>query len=65
MGVNVLEKGWTFCLKGLRVDNLPEGNFVVVWSCMCNASGQSIDHLVLHCLLAGILWSKHSRFDYD
>jgi hypothetical protein len=36
--------------KILTLDNLRTRNVVVVeWCCMCKKSGESIDHLLIHC----------------
>jgi hypothetical protein len=40
----------------LTHDNLRKRNVVMVeWCCMCKKSGQSIDHLLLHCDIVGEL----------
>jgi len=31
---------------------------VVEWCCICNKSGESIDHLLIHCEVARELWSS-------
>jgi hypothetical protein len=30
---------------------------VIEWCCLCKKSGESIDHLLLHCEIAWDLWS--------
>ena len=45
---------WTAALgKILTVDNLRLRHIVVLdWCCMCKGDGESVDHLLLHCLVA-------------
>ena len=39
--------------KILTLDNLRKKNIIVMeWCCMCKYSGESIDHLLLHCEVA-------------
>jgi len=50
---------WTTTLgKVLMNNNLQKRTVVVVeWCCMCKKSGESIEHLLLHCEVAHDLWS--------
>jgi hypothetical protein len=50
---------WTAALgKVLTTDNLRKRGFILQdWCCMCKQSGESVDHLFLHCLVATDLWS--------
>jgi hypothetical protein len=50
---------WSAALgKILTLDNLRKMNVVVIeWCCMCKKSGESIEHLLLHCEVAHDLWS--------
>jgi len=44
--------------KILTHDNLRKRNVVVIeWCCMCKKSGESIEHLLLHCEVGCDLWS--------
>jgi hypothetical protein len=51
---------WTTAIrKILMLDNLRKKNVVVVeWCYMCKKSGESIDHLLIHCAVAIELWSS-------
>ena len=42
----------------LTIDNLRNRNLINVdWCCLCKQSGESVDHLLLHCSMALELWS--------
>ena len=44
--------------KILTMDNLCKKNIIVTkWCCMCKKSGESIDHLLLHCEVALEVWN--------
>jgi hypothetical protein len=51
---------WTMTLgKILTLDNLRKRNVIVVdWCYMYKKSGESIDHLILHCKIARELWNS-------
>ena len=50
---------WTAGLgRLLTIDNLRKRHLILVdWCCMCKRSGESVDHLLLHCPMAWELWS--------
>ena len=41
----------------LMSHNLNERNHVDDWCCMCGQSGETMDHLLLHCGFACVMWS--------
>jgi hypothetical protein len=44
--------------KILTHDNLRKKNVIAIeWCCLCKKSGESIDHLLLHCEITRDLWS--------
>jgi hypothetical protein len=43
--------------KILTMDNLRKNIIVTEWCCMCKKSGESIDHLLLHCEVAIEVWN--------
>jgi hypothetical protein len=50
---------WTATLgKTFTVDNLRRKGIIVVgWCSMCKHSGESVNHLFLHCDVAQVVWS--------
>ena len=50
---------WTAALERiLTVDNLRKRRVIIVdWCCMCKDHGESVNHLLLHCIVAQELWS--------
>ena len=41
----------------LTCDNLRRRGFVMIgWCCMCRCSGETVDHLLLHCSVVNELW---------
>jgi hypothetical protein len=50
---------WSAALgKILTHDNLRKRKVIVIeWCCLCKKSGESIDHLLLHCEVVQALWS--------
>ena len=50
---------WTTALERiLTVDNLRKRRVIIIdWCCMCKAHGESVNHLLLHCIVAHELWS--------
>ncbi len=44
--------------KILTCDNLSKRGYTLTsWCCMCCCNGETVDHLLLHCPLAGVLWN--------
>jgi hypothetical protein len=50
---------WTAALgKILTTENLRKRRVIILdWCCMCKSSGESTNHLLLHCPVAWELWS--------
>ena len=50
---------WTATLgRILTIDNLRKRRVLIIdWCCMCKSSGESVNHLLLHCPLAQDLWN--------
>jgi hypothetical protein len=60
VSLRVVFFAWLVVLgKILTMGNLRKWNLIVVnWSCICNKSGDSVDHLLLHCKIAYALSSS-------
>ena len=62
-GVLKLLEGFAFLWSAawnriLTCDNLMcRGYSMHSWCCMCRCSGESVDHLLIHCTMVGVLWS--------
>ena len=52
---------WTAALgKILTSDNLiKRGYSLLSWYCMCRRSGETVDHLLIHCSVAAELWNLY------
>ena len=50
---------WTAALgKILTMDNLRKRQLIILdWCCMCKSSGETVNHLLLHCPIAWELWN--------
>jgi hypothetical protein len=45
--------------KIVIMDNSRKRHIIVVdWCCLCKKSGETVDHLLLHCKLGSALWSS-------
>jgi hypothetical protein len=45
--------------KILTFDNLKKWHMILVnWHCLCKKSGETVDHLSLHCELASASWNS-------
>ena len=43
----------------MTIDNLMKWSITVIdWCCMCIGSGETFDHLPLHCSIAKELWAR-------
>jgi hypothetical protein len=51
---------WSAALgKILTLNNLRKWHIIVVdWCCLCKKSGDTVDHLLLHCKTASALWNS-------
>lgn len=50
----------------LTVDNLRKHYLVIIdWCCMCKNSRESVDHLLLHCMVAEDIWFIFSLFGFS
>jgi hypothetical protein len=48
------------------MDNLRKRHIIVVdWCCVCNKSGETIDHYLLYCKLASALWNLFGLFGIE
>jgi hypothetical protein len=51
----VVRTAWN---KILTYDNLMwRGCILTNWCCMCRCKGESVDHLLIHCQVANVLWN--------
>ncbi|KAF5455272.1 hypothetical protein F2P56_024868, partial [Juglans regia] len=50
---------WTAALgKILTIDNLRRRGLIITdWCCLCRNSGETVDHLLLHCEFARGIWN--------
>ena len=54
---------WTAARGGiLTIDNLVKKNLSLLnWWCLCRCEEETVDHLLIHCKYAHILWSEVLR----